>query len=542
MNRFNMILQLKMSLMIVSLTVIPGCLTPEDKGAVETVGNSVGTPPDFVVTPPPDNSGGSVPEELPENTLPSPGGEFGFSIANGAQYIHTGSVSMSFLSLPWFQEMKISSNATCQDGTWEPIVDIKEVTNFNRNAVNNYSVRFRDVDNVQSPCLSESFIHDDAGPDILVTKYPMASLEEGATAELIFEVKDVSPLADVTCKLNEIVKPCLKGTNVVSLSQMPAGSYIFTVTASDVHGYESAQSVSWNVVSTVRSLSQSLLVRDERKVDILIVIDNSGSMEYEQKNMADRVKNILSILRGLDYRIGVTTTDPGKTATYNNVKYYGDGDLIPIANLGAQLWIDSTMDEQAAQYNLGQTLQRRETGSGYEQGIRSTYRFVEKSASNGFFRDGANFATILISDEDESDNTEKNDPEKLLQLIASTFNSQKRFSYHSIITRPGDTDCKNTNGYSYGERYKKMTELTGGVLGSVCEADYATQVSGIANEIRDLMKNITLVCEPLTQFPIIVKKDGVVYSAPYTVSGVNMKFSEILEPGSYQVEYKCLKQ
>src|SRR5690606_34653408 len=96
-----------------------------------------------------------------------------------------------------------------------------------------------------------------------------------------------------------------------------------------------------------------------RKVDVLIVIDNSGSMEYEQRNMAQRVRNFISILRGLDWQIGVTTTDP------RNVTL-GDGRLVPIHGTKNQYIFDSAMDEDQAQNLLGLTLQRPETGSGTE--------------------------------------------------------------------------------------------------------------------------------------------------------------------------------
>src|SRR5690606_4781259 len=116
--------------------------------------------------------------------------------------------------------------------------------------------------------------------------------------------------------------------------------------------------------------------------DILIVIDNSGSMEYEQRNMAQRVSNFLSILQGLDWRIAVTTTDPTSTSKTNSDKTQpskvSDGLFLPIAGLNNQFYIDSTMNPVEAQTRLGNTLQRPETGSGSEQAINATYRVIER--------------------------------------------------------------------------------------------------------------------------------------------------------------------
>ena len=561
-------LQLRTLGLIIATSALTGCLFPEDKGTIENVGTPVSGEGNFTVTAPTDG-GTTTPGDTTPTTPTSPvdpnppvtqpsGPDFMFSINNGDNYTNAGSITLRVATdLPTYFNFKVSSNELCDGGTWARLDDTLAaqltVTNFAHNAKNNYSVQFKDVDGTLSDCLKASIIHDDQGPDILFTKYPMQTLEEGASGEIIAQVTDISPITSVVCTLNDITKACLSGTNVIALSQMPAGSYTFTIKATDSHGYSNTKSVSWTVVNKARLLTQTLLVKDDRKVDVLIVIDNSGSMQYEQQSMAKRVQNMLSVLRGLDYRIGVTTTDPNVTHTSNKVTYYGDGDLIPISGLAGKLWIDSTMSESAAQVALGNTLQRPETGSGVEQAILATYRFIEKATTPApvgqvatgiqtFFRDGANFATLVISDEDESANTVKNDPENLLKLISTQFANQKAFSWHSIITKPGDTQCKNTYGATYGERYAKLSTLTGGIIGSVCEADYATQVSGIANEIRNLIKNITLTCAPLEGYAITVKKDGVAYADTFVLDGLNLKFSNPLEPGTYTVDYACLKQ
>jgi hypothetical protein len=147
----------------------------------------------------------------------------------------------------------------------------------------------------------------------------------------------------------------------------------------------------------------------------------------------------------------------------------------------------------------------------------------------------------VISDEDESDNKFRNDPNNLASLVHDTFGGQKAFSWHSIITKPGDVDCLRTYGATYGQRYFDFSQLTGGVVGSVCATDYAAQLVGVANKIRQLVKTMTMSCAPLTQFPVTVTKDGQPYGGSFTVEGVNLKFDAELPPGSYQVDYYCLK-
>ena len=539
------------TLIFTSMT-LSGCWLVDDKGAVEIPtsgegGFTVVTPPreeapetipnpDIPVLPP------TSPEEQPENQI-----EFSFIINNGDTYSKDNSLNLQFSTIyPLFREIKISPNFSCEGGTFEPFVPEKTVSNFTANSRVSYSVIFKDVDGIRSNCLSDSIIHDNMGPDILFTKYPMGSIEQGQNDEIQFTVSDISPILDVKCRLNNIERPCLSGMNQILLNSMSEGNYVFTVEARDIHEHVSTKSVQWSVVNSVRFLSQNVVIKEDKKVDILIVVDNSGSMSFEQRNMAERVRNMLSILRGFDYRIAVTTTDPNPTRTSNGRTYTGDGDLIPISGRNGDLWIGSETDEMIAQDLLGRTIQRPETGSGSEQGIRAVYRFIEKYTSltafnSSFLREDANFAALVISDEDESANTFRNDPTNLLNLISTQFNNQKTFSFHSIITKPGDTACRNGQGAAYGHRLKMMTDLTGGVVGSVCEADYASQVNGISTAIRDLVKQLTLTCEPLSQYPITITKDGLPFLASFTVEGVNLKFTQALPAGDFKINYACLR-
>lgn len=525
---------------LTALVFLPGCLLTENVGYEESVGTPVTEPADFVVNDnnPPPSSGG-------DNTTPPPPDvdpdliEEGFLINSGAMKTASSELELRMFTLRR-AGMKISTDRDCQSGSWENWSEYATIPTPVENGVNMLSVQFRDWDFNLSRCFRQSIVHDSAGPNILFSRYPSASMEEGATADITAEVSDAaSTVTSVTCSLNGLTRPCFAGLNEISITAMPEGDYVFTVSAEDDLGNSSTSSVNWSVVSSTRRLVQDIRVNNYKKVDILIVIDNSGSMEYEQRNMGQRTGNLLSVIRGLDFQIAVTTTDP------RNVTL-GDGRFIPISGSGGQTIIDSSMDEATAQARLSATLQRPETGSGEEQGIRSAYRVIERynandSKARAFFREGAQFAVLVISDEDESANTFRNDPQSLVDMVHSSFGGQKMFSFSSIITRPGDTACRSTNGYTYGRRYDAMSRLTGGVIGDVCAQDYASQVTGIAENIRDLLKTMTLQCEPVAGRPIVLKKDGVEVSLAYTVEGLNLKFTNELEPGDYSVDYQCLK-
>lgn len=532
---------IRMIAMMAALSLMTGCLMMEDTGTTQTsVGTPVTTPPDFTVA---DGNPATPPTGGDNTTLPTPAEpvviEEGFIINGGAVKTNAETLDLELITLNR-NLMKITMNDSCSGGTWEPWQPEVSLPVPAHNAIIPVSVQYQDWDRGITRCYRQSILQDSAGPDILFSKYPLASLEEGSVADISVSITDAAgTVSSVTCSLNGLSKPCLAGINNVSITQLPAGDYEFAVQAKDDLGNSSTKSVKWSVVSTTRRLSQGIRVNNYKKVDILIIIDNSGSMEYEQQSMAQRTSNLLSVIAGLDYQIAVTTTDPRDIAL-------GDGRFIPISGANGQTILDTSTPIAVAQQRLSATLQRPETGSGDEQAIRSTYRVLERynandSKARAFFREGAQFAALVISDEDESENGTKNDPQNLLSLIGSTFRGQKTFGFHSIITKPGDSACRSTYGYTYGERYAALSKLTGGVIGSVCERDYSTQITGIAQGIRDLLKTMTLQCAPLADRAITVTLNGVAVATSFRIDGVNLKFDAELEPGDYNVSYSCLK-
>lgn len=291
----------------------------------------------------------------------------------------------------------------------------------------------------------------------------------------------------------------------------------------------------------LKKINQSLTIYDTNKIDVLFVIDNSKSMAYEQQSMASRVRNFLDVFQGLDWQIAVTTTDPDNVAL-------GDGRLIPLSNDQLTYVLDSTVPSANAQTILGNTLQRSEFGSGTEQGIRAVYRAIERSLDVNspaakFIRPDAQLAVVLISDEDESADGLRNDPYSLISFINQTYSGSKGFSFHSIISRPGDYLCLDGAGKTQGVRYSKMSKLTGGILGDVCASDYAEQATGIAQGVKNTLKSVTLSCVPVVdaENPLTIIKDGQQFIQPYVLKGVNMEFTDKLPAGHYSLSYSCLK-
>lgn len=208
-------------------------------------------------------------------------------------------------------------------------------------------------------------------------------------------------------------------------------------------------------------------------VDILFVNDNSGSMSFEQNQIANRFSTFISTLdaQAIDYRIAITTTDisasnnPPRAINQNGALQ--DGNLVKFGN-GAY-FLDNTTSNKQTLFNAA--IKRQETSqcenylntipvgsnsdpaayqancpSPDERGIYAASLTVDKNPS-GFLRGSqAHFAIVFLSDEDERSSqydkttsfglTAKDLPQSLIENVRTRF-SGKSLSMHSLIVRPG---------------------------------------------------------------------------------------------------------
>lgn len=337
-------------------------------------------------------------------------------------------------------------------------------------------------------------------------------------------------------------------------------------------------------------------------VDILFVDDNSGSMSFEQANMAARFGSFLSQLdaRFIDYRIGIITSDVSTEATSgkypDNQNYWSknntrrainqngalqDGNLIQISGAGA--YITSSMSNREQMF--ANAIRRNETTacetylrqypnspppsqgiidncpSGDERGIFAANLFFDKNPSS-FIRPNAHLAIVFLADEDvrsqlytQSTAYALSDYDlgsTLLNKINSSY-SGKTASFHAIIAK--DQQCVNTqssqmgpNGTygitynqmlgTYGSEYNKARALTNGILGDICANDYGSQLSTISANIVDRLADISLACENPSD--LVVTLTPPLNTITWSVSGKTLSFSQPLPPGtSVNLKYSC---
>ena len=299
------------------------------------------------------------------------------------------------------------------------------------------------------------------------------------------------------------------------------------------------------------------------QVDILFVDDNSGSMSTEQAAMASRFPQFMQSLAKLDWQIGITTTDVVNDA----------GRLLPFSDQGTIL----TKNTPNAEQLFNDTIKRPETAlcdsggpcpSGDERGIFAANLVMERSP--GFFRPGAHFALVILSDEDERSNgglipgfpLQTNDlPLTLVENLSKFLGPDKILSVHSIIIneaqQPQGAQClaiQNAQGNNvkgrYGKEYAKLStpsaalkaagNIVDGVIGNICATDYTAQLGDIGDKIGKNVKKQQLACDPSEIIEFTFDPEPVPFPTFNIDSDNRLEITSDIDAGTDIVfKYKC---
>ncbi|MCB0350512.1 MAG: VWA domain-containing protein [Bdellovibrionales bacterium] len=287
-------------------------------------------------------------------------------------------------------------------------------------------------------------------------------------------------------------------------------------------------------------------------VDILFVVDNSGSMKAQLLELGNRFPNFISSLAGLNWQICVTTTDVRADKQ--------DGKLLSFSN--GEKWINTQTTNAESKF-LELLANMPTNGSGDERGILAINRALDRD--EGCFRSGAALSTVVLSDEDErstgghdqaSSQYRVLEPRDYASSVFETLSAkmwtQKVYSHHSIVIAPNDSQCLASQAAEgsaswYGTHYAELTKRTEGILGNICASDYGQQLSFIGQNIQDTIASVPLECDPYTAsgLPIVMAEAAILKILPATTSkatlaGNKINFSPALAPGTtVTLKYYC---
>ncbi len=237
------------------------------------------------------------------------------------------------------------------------------------------------------------------------------------------------------------------------------------------------------------------------KVDILFVVDNSGSMIEEQVKLGPALSSFIGSIAKIDWQIGITTTD------VSNGPFGLKGSIVPMKGTATKI-LNKNVPNYAQVFQ--NTVYRDELinctdpncPSSDERPLEATVQAVGKrNAENaGLFRTGADLAVVILSDEDEQSVGGGTTGVDVVNAVKAAFGT-KTFTGFGIILRPGDTACyalqtANSGAGQYGDFVAAFATLTKGLLGSICDTDYGPTLTSIGTRVRESVRTITLKLMP----------------------------------------------
>jgi hypothetical protein len=231
------------------------------------------------------------------------------------------------------------------------------------------------------------------------------------------------------------------------------------------------------------------------KVDVLLMVDNSGSMAPYQRKLSTNFDLFLTyfIEGNVDYHIGVVTS-----SVVAPVYVQGSGcsqtevDAVPPAGeLVNGTYITPSTDDGDALFQ--ELVSVGTCGSGYEMGLESAYLALTEpnlsGPNEGFLRDDAYLSVIFVTDEQDSSPLTVNGYINAFRDVKGQRNRDVFNASALAVTDIDECSTQQVNsGAKEGSRYVDVAEQTDGVLGSICSDDFGdivTELSLASSRLTD---------------------------------------------------------
>lgn len=247
------------------------------------------------------------------------------------------------------------------------------------------------------------------------------------------------------------------------------------------------------------------------KIDVLFVVDDSGSMTEEQKKLAAQTPAFVEAANAAnaDYQFGVVTTDTEATTATRGALLGTPKIIRPGATAANQL---ATTIKAAGTY-----------GSGIERGLEAMQLALSAplvtAANAGFLRPDARLAVVVLSDEE--DYSSQNATSSFVDFLDNLkgIGNANRTSLSAIVGPEGD--CSWEGGYADdGARYRAVQEATGGHFISICEEDWSDLVELVAQDSFRPRSRFPL-SEPANAASVGVTLNGVASMTGWTFDAVD---------------------
>lgn len=220
-------------------------------------------------------------------------------------------------------------------------------------------------------------------------------------------------------------------------------------------------------------------------VDILFIIDDSGSMGIHQNNLANNISlftDELLLNKNVDYHVGVinTSDEPGIDFPDPLPDLPGSpGGILK----GAPKFVTRTTPD--ANNVLRNNLRVGDGGSAVEQffvpGMKALSAPLSQNENAGFLRPDAFIAIMVLTDTDDQSSgySPRNFYDFLLSIKGN--NPAKILTYGGII--PAGSGCKREQGELDPNRLMEFFSMTKGGTFTLCDPSFGAKLAGFAKDL-----------------------------------------------------------
>ena len=201
-------------------------------------------------------------------------------------------------------------------------------------------------------------------------------------------------------------------------------------------------------------------------IDILWVIDRSGSMGRYNAELLAGVEAMLLALPTSDWRLVMISADPSKAILSTEFPLVPGDDIDDAAAMLATL-----------------------TSAPYEEGFNSVYDYINHNPySSTWMRSDAGLLVVFVSDEEEQSDIEYPNPSDFLSWYGSLRMGSVFMA--SVINLPeADSICEHWfSPIDVGNRFIEATSILGGVVVDICSEDWSSGVTDATHSIEPIEK------------------------------------------------------
>ncbi len=235
-------------------------------------------------------------------------------------------------------------------------------------------------------------------------------------------------------------------------------------------------------------------------IDILWVIDTSGSMNIHNTRLLLGIESMINVLNTLpistQWRLAIMSADATKTDTEAQFPLTLGSDVVDATNMFNSM-------------NTG----------GYEEGFDASYEYIVNNPySNTWMRNDAALLIVFVSDEPEQSSGFADGADYVNWL--NSLGRPQVFVASIVNLIPADSIC-NGSMSNVGTDYIDAANLLSGVVVDICSDDWSPGVTDAANQLEPVLER-ELTHTPIPE-SIAVFVDGQVYdnSLWYYDSSIN---------------------